>query len=154
MRICKDGATAGTTTTAQKSACCTAKAHCDSLTCAANTVAITNAATTDCGTNAASCTQGSCCTADTTKCAHTSVTCDTGFYKDSTKDQTSIWASKMFIMFLGVYEKFFLKWSVVFAWRRSYSNLSNVVDKFIVIQICTTFFRSGAQFQILDEHMT
>merc|ERR1719316_2450330 len=82
----KDGLTAGDTDALKKTNCCTAKAHCDSLTCAASTLAITDAATTDCDTNAASCTQGSCCTPDTTKCAHTSVTCDTGFFKDSAKD--------------------------------------------------------------------
>jgi len=82
----KAATTAGATHALTKTNCCTAKAHCDSYTCPSNYNPITNAATTDCGTNAASCTQNLCCTADTTKCAHTTVTCDTGFYKDSAKD--------------------------------------------------------------------
>ena len=103
MRICKDGTTAGTTTTAQKSACCTAKAHCDSYNCAANYNAITNAATTDCDTNAASCTSSLCCQIDTTKCggmatgvgifaltAPATYTCDASAYWDTAKAQTSI----------------------------------------------------------------
>merc|ERR1719247_3542133 len=44
----KAGSTAGTTDALKKSNCCTAKAHCDSFTCAANSLAITDASTTDC----------------------------------------------------------------------------------------------------------
>ena len=103
MRICKDGATAGADTAAHKTNCCTAKAHCDSFTCAANYIAITNAATTDCATNAASCTSSLCCQIDTTKCGGMATgvgifaltnpatfTCDASEYWDTAKAQTSI----------------------------------------------------------------
>ena len=79
----KAQASTGDTAAKAKSNCCTAKATCANVMCAAGTKLNNSAASMMCLGKASTCVQAICCQA--VRCSESKVTCGTAKYQDSTK---------------------------------------------------------------------